>query len=65
MAVASELAALAYGLAFVPLATEQIDLVIPAAATGSWEAQGMLKVLSSRWLFDQLASLPGYDPSHY
>jgi len=25
----------------------------------------MLKVLSSRWLFDQLASLPGYDPSHY
>jgi hypothetical protein len=25
--------------------------------------QGLLKVLSSRWLLDQLASLPGYDPA--
>jgi len=27
------------------------------------EAQALLKVLSSRWLFDQLASLPGYGPA--
>jgi len=63
--VSSEPAAPAYRLAFLLRASEHVDLVIPAAATGSWEAQGMLKVLSSRWLFDQLASLPGYDPSHY
>jgi hypothetical protein len=25
--------------------------------------QGLIKVLSSRWLLDQLASLPGYDPA--
>ena len=62
--VASEPAALAYGLAFVPLASEQVDLVIPAAARRSREVQGLLKVLSSPWLAGQLASLPGYDPSH-
>jgi putative molybdopterin biosynthesis protein len=62
--VASEPAALAYGLAFVPLADERFDLVIPAAQAAAREVQGLLKVLSSRWLLDQLASLPGYDPSH-
>jgi putative molybdopterin biosynthesis protein len=61
--VASEPAALAYGLAFIPLATERFDLVIPADLAGSREVQGLLKVLSSRWLLDQLASLPGYDPA--
>jgi putative molybdopterin biosynthesis protein len=61
--VASEPAALAYGLAFVPLAAEHFDLVIPSAAAGSREVAGLLKVLSSRWLLDQLASLPGYDPA--
>jgi putative molybdopterin biosynthesis protein len=61
--VASEPAALAYGLAFVPLATERFDLVIPAEVVASREAQGLVKVLSSRWLLDQLASLPGYDPT--
>jgi putative molybdopterin biosynthesis protein len=61
--IASEPAALAYGLAFVPLASERVDLVIPAATAGSLEIRGLLKVLSSRWLTDQLASLPGYDPS--
>jgi len=60
--VASEPAALAYGLAFVPLAAEHFDLVIPSEAAGSREVAGLLKVLSSRWLLDQLASLPGYDP---
>jgi putative molybdopterin biosynthesis protein len=61
--IASEPAALAYGLAFVPLASERFDLVIPAEAVGSREAQALIKVLSSRWLLDQLASLPGYDPA--
>ena len=61
--VASEPAALAYGLAFVPLAAERFDLVIPADQAGSREVQGLLRVLSSRWLLDQLASLPGYDPA--
>lgn len=61
--VASEPAALAYGLSFLPLAAERFDLVIPAAQVGSREVQGLLKVLSSPWLHTQLASLPGYDPS--
>lgn len=60
--VASEPAALAYGLAFLPLSVEHFDLVIPAGQAGSREVQGLLKVLSSRWLLDQVASLPGYDP---
>lgn len=61
--VASEPAALAYGLTFLPLAAERFDLVVPAAQASSREAQALLKVLSSRWLLDQLASLPGYDPA--
>lgn len=59
--VASEPAALAYGLAFVPLTAERFDLVIPAGQTGTREVQGLLRVLSSSWLLGQLASLPGYD----
>jgi molybdate-binding protein/DNA-binding XRE family transcriptional regulator len=62
--VASEPAALAYGLAFIPLAAERFDLVIPADLAGSREIQGLIKVLSSRWLLDQLASLPGYDAAN-
>ncbi|MDR2984727.1 MAG: helix-turn-helix domain-containing protein [Nocardiopsaceae bacterium] len=61
--VASEPAALAYGHAFVPIAAERFDLVIPAAHAASREVQALLKVLGSRWLLDQLASLPGYDPA--
>ena len=61
--IASEPAALAYDLAFVPLATERFDFVIPAGQAGTREVQGLLKVLSSPWLHDQLASLPGYDPA--
>ena len=61
--VASEPAALAYGLAFVPLTSPRLVLVIPAAARGSREVQGLQKALSTPWLFDQLASLPGYEPS--
>jgi putative molybdopterin biosynthesis protein len=62
--VASEPAAVAYGLAFVPLAAERFDLVIPAAQAGAREVQALRRVLSSPWLLTQLASLPGYDPSH-
>jgi putative molybdopterin biosynthesis protein len=61
--IAGEPAALAYDLAFLPLAVEHFDLVIPAGQTGSREVQGLLKVLSSAWLLDQLTSLPGYDPA--
>ena len=61
--VACEPAALAYSLAFVPLAAERFDLVIPAVHAASREVLALIKVLSSRWLLDQLASLPGYDPS--
>jgi putative molybdopterin biosynthesis protein len=58
--IASEPAALAYDLAFVPLTAERFDLVVPAAHTGSREVQALLRALSSPWLLDQLASLPGY-----
>ena len=61
--IASEPAARAYGLAFVPLAAEYFDLVIPAGQFATREVQGLLKVLSSAWLADQLAHLPGYDPA--
>ncbi len=59
--VASEPAALAYQLGFIPLAAERFDLVIPAERAASREVQALIKVLSSRWLLDQLASLPGND----
>lgn len=61
--VASEPAARAYGLGFLPLAAERFDLVIPASRAGSREVQALLKVLTSPWLLSQLASLPGYDAS--
>ena len=58
--IASEPAALAYDLAFVPLAEERFDLVVPAVHAGSREVQALFRALSSPWLLDQLASLPGY-----
>jgi putative molybdopterin biosynthesis protein len=61
--IASEPAARAYGLGFVPLAAEHFDLVIPASQAGSREVQALLKVLPAQWLLDQLTSLPGYDPA--
>jgi putative molybdopterin biosynthesis protein len=61
--IASEPAALAYELAFIPLATERFDIVIPTEQTATREVQSLLRVLRSRWLHDQLASLPGYDPT--
>jgi putative molybdopterin biosynthesis protein len=61
--IASEPAALAYGLAFLPLTIEHFDLVIPAAHADSREVQSLRRILTSRWLLDQIASLPGYDPA--
>jgi putative molybdopterin biosynthesis protein len=58
--VASEPAALAYGLMFIPLADERFDLVLPARHLGSREVQALLRVLASPWLAAQLASIPGY-----
>ena len=59
--MASEPAVRAYGLAFVPMAEERFNLVIPAVHAASREIQALLKVLTSPWLLAQLASLPGYD----
>jgi putative molybdopterin biosynthesis protein len=59
--VASEPAALAYGLTFVPLTAERFDLVIPMGMADTREVQGLLRILSSSWLLSQLGSLPGYD----
>lgn len=59
--VASEPAARAYDLAFVPLAEERFSLVIPGVHAASREIQALLKALTSPWLLSQLASLPGYD----
>jgi len=59
--MASEPAARAYGLAFIPLAEERFSLVIPGEHVASREVQALLKVLSSPWLLAQLGSLPGYD----
>jgi putative molybdopterin biosynthesis protein len=59
--ISSEPAALAYGLDFIPLASERFDLVLPAKLAASREVQGLLKVLTSPWLLAQLAHLPGYD----
>ena len=60
--IASEPAARAYDLGFIPLAAEHFNLVIPAGYINTREVQGLLKVFSSAWLIDQLAALPGYDP---
>ncbi len=61
--VASEPAALAYGLHFLPLTAERFDLVIPADQAASREVQALLRVLASPWLMTQLSILPGYSPA--
>ncbi|HYS31069.1 MAG TPA: hypothetical protein VEM58_02305 [Streptosporangiaceae bacterium] len=37
--------------------------MIPDERAASREVEALVKVLGSCWLLDQLASLPGYDPS--
>jgi len=61
--VASEPAARAYGLHFVPLADETFSLVVPAEYTAAREVQALRRVLASPWLLAQLGGLPGYDAS--
>jgi molybdate-binding protein len=61
--VSSEPAALAYGLDFIPLATNASTWFLPAKQAASREVQGLLKVLTSPWLLAQLASLSGCDPA--
>ncbi|RME72570.1 MAG: GntR family transcriptional regulator [Chloroflexi bacterium] len=58
-----EYAAHAYSLTFIPLTTEQYDLVIPAE---NWSRPGLLALvqwLASSAARQELAALPGYDLS--
>lgn len=60
-AVATEPAALAFGLAFVPWQDEVSELHIPRSLLGSTEVRALLDVLAGRELPAQLAALEGYD----
>ena len=61
--VASEPAALAYGLAFLPPAAGRFDLGIPADQAGPRAIQALLKGPTSPWLPAPTTILPGYDPA--
>ena len=60
--VASEPAALAYGLGFVPWQEEISELHIPRSLLGSPEVRALLDVLAGRELPAQLSAIAGYDP---
>lgn len=62
--IASEPAALAYGLRFVPLTAERYDLVVPRSELRHPAVEGLLTVLGSPWMRSQLAALDGYDAGH-
>ena len=51
----------ALGLDFVPLATEQYDLVIPEWASGLEGVKALLDLLSSSELRRRIEALGGYD----
>ena len=53
----------AFGLGFVPMAEVRCDLVIPGDLLEHPTIQVILDVLQSRSLREEIASLPGYDPS--
>lgn len=59
--VATEPAALAYGLDFVPWQQDVSELHIPRSLVGSIEVRALLDVLAGRELPAQLAALEGYD----
>lgn len=59
--VASEPAAMAYGLRFAPWASEVCELRIPAPLIDTREVRALLRVLPAPALRRQLGSLPGYD----
>ena len=58
------------GVSLIALVAAACGSSAPSGGSGSSGASpssvnvaGLLRVLSSRWLLDQLASLPGYDPA--
>lgn len=53
----------AFGLDFVPIAEVRCDIVIPADMLEHPTIRVILDVLQSRALREDMASLPGYDPS--
>ena len=53
-------AASLYGLDFLPICTEQYDLLIPDAAWDSEEVQRLLEVLKSQAFRDRLTAMGGY-----
>jgi len=55
--------AAAFGLGFVPMAEVRCDLVMPSDTLDHPTIQVVLDVLQSRSLREEIASLPGYDPS--
>jgi len=59
--VTSEPAARAYGLGFVPLATERFDLIVPRALMSLPELRALLGALGSDDLRRQLNAIDGYD----
>ncbi len=61
--VASEPAALAYGLGFVPWQEEICELWIPVPLLGTPEIRALLDVLAGNELPAQLGAIPGYDVS--
>jgi molybdate-binding protein/DNA-binding XRE family transcriptional regulator len=59
--VASEPAALAYGLGFVPWQDETCELWVPRSRLGTPEVRALLDVMAGGELRDQLRAIPGYD----
>jgi molybdate-binding protein len=59
--VASEPAALAYGLGFVPWQEEICELHVPRSLLGTPEVRALLDVLAGRELRAQLSAIAGYD----
>ena len=59
--VASEPAALAYGLGFLAWQEEICELHVPRSLLGTAEVRALLDVLAGRELPAQLAAIAGYD----
>jgi molybdate-binding protein len=59
--VASEPAALVYGLGFVPWQEETCELWIPGSQLGTPEVRALLDVMAGSELRAQLSAIPGYD----
>ena len=59
--VASEPAALAYGLGFVPWQQETCELWVPGSQLGTPEVRALLDVMAGSELRAQLSAISGYD----